>query len=158
MISKDLDESCLDISDKFFSEEALLWELIIEWYLDAPQRYLAGNSGFPYTTRYTLTFKYSWFTLLPGRTVRKDLRPKKSKTCDDPLIYVWNRQSHGYPGLRAGTLYEDKVSRWLGIENYLVRASRRDNRTIIDFEHFRFPVCPSPVCPRNRPQIHIIPW
>jgi hypothetical protein len=107
MISKDLEEPYLNISDKFFSY-SFSWDTITEWYLAADQQYL-GHS--------TIQVKYSWFTLLAERTVRKYLRPPKPG----------NRHSRrqDYPGLRAGPLYEDEISRWLGIDNYLVRTLRR---------------------------------
>jgi hypothetical protein len=144
MISKDLEDSYLDMTDKFFPQRGSFGDGPLKNYLNADQFYNGGD---------IITVKYAWFTLLPERTVRKDLRLPNPENCDRP------RQK--YPSLRAGILYEGEFSRWLGIDSYLVSASRRDNINIADFELFRFSACPNPVAigtGRNQPQAHIILW
>jgi len=141
MISKDLDESSLNIRDKFFLREKFFSALILEEYLGAHQTYYNQSEWLTIRGGW-MNIGYSWFTLLREGTVCKDLRSLTPET------YPIHRQD--YPGLRAGPLYKDEISRWLGIDNYLIRTSRRDNRSIADFEHFRFIICPSPVCLRNR--------
>jgi hypothetical protein len=56
-----------------------------------------------------------------------------------------------FTGLVAGNLYGagDDMGvvgrRWLGIDNYLVKSLRRNNKTIANFGYFRFVVSPIPV-------------
>jgi hypothetical protein len=94
MISKDLEDSYLDIADKFFPGWPYSEGGILERYLDAPQLYSGDD---------TITIAYSWCTILAERTVRKGCRlPKPENRC---------KQRQGRHGLSAGPLYGDEVSR-----------------------------------------------
>jgi hypothetical protein len=108
MISKDLEEPCLNISDKFFPRHKFVLDHTVERYLRDGQWYSGGSE---------IEIKYSWFTLSQERTVRKYLRPPKPENC--------RSQRQDYPGLRAGILDEDELSRWLGNNTSLVRHRER---------------------------------
>jgi hypothetical protein len=137
MISKDLQDSFPNISGKFFLPEgdhriqlngknvlpsmSSRMEFIIDRFLEHEQIYQGGDLP---------TLKYSWFSILPAEGVRKTSRFNIPTNCD--------RLRQNFTGLRAGTLYEDKLLRWLGIDNYHVRESvKYDGLFIADFVQFR---------------------
>jgi hypothetical protein len=139
MISKDLHDPFRDISGKFFykgrDRRPLANHLLNEFMEDITGDFL--RHGQSYLGSDLIIIKYSWFTILPHGRVREKSR----------LKVPTNKWRQSFPGLKAGLLYEDKHSRWLGMDNYQVRAPTKRNRTCADFEHFRFTVCPL-VCPQ----------
>ena len=124
MISKDLRDSYLYTAGKLFASYTPgLEKSMTEEFLSHEQLY-RGTSGV------YARIQYSWFSILPDESVRENSRLQVPIDCD--------RLRQNFAGLRAGHLYEDKLSRWLGIDNYHVRAWAKTNRTIIDVENFRF--------------------
>ena len=125
MISKDLQDSYLNISGKFFPLSTYGGPREISTI----EQFLYPEQAYSTYSRVAANMQYSWFTIIPDSRVREQSRLNLPTNCD--------RLRQNFAGLRAGLLYEDKLLRWLGIDNYHVGASVKNYRTITDVEHFR---------------------